>query len=186
MFGFIKEENSQVVVANRIFEIWFYNMYMSQEMISDKNYSLGLENRNQFILEDGLNMDLILSKFVEYYSDVFSNNTESFIEDNGRKHFLLYLRPIINGTGHYYIEAQTRSMGRTDIIIDYRGKQYIVELKIWHGNQYNEEGEKQLLGYLSDYKVKRGYMLSFNFNMNKKVGIKEHHFEDATIVEAVV
>lgn len=57
--------------------------------------------------------------------------------ENGRKLFLLYIRPLINGIGNYYIEARTRSMGRTDLIIDYLGKQYVIEMKIWHGNEYN-------------------------------------------------
>ena len=35
-------------------------------------------------------------------------NDQKFIEENGRKLFLLYLKPIINGTGNYYIEARTR------------------------------------------------------------------------------
>ena len=46
--------------------------------------------------------------------------------DEGRKYFLLYLRPIINGTGNYYIETQTREQKRTDIIVDYLGEQYII------------------------------------------------------------
>ena len=57
---------------------------------------------------------------------------------------LLYLKPIINGTGNYYIEAQTRDQSRTDVIVDYLGKQYVIELKIWRGNEYNKRGEKQL------------------------------------------
>lgn len=36
---------------------------------------------------------------------------------------------IINGTGNYYIEAQTRDQTQTDIIVDYLGKQYVIELK---------------------------------------------------------
>lgn len=32
------------------------------------------------------------------------------------------LKPIINGIGNYYIEAQTRDGRRTDIIVDYLGK----------------------------------------------------------------
>lgn len=58
---------------------------------------------------------------------------------------LLYLKPIINGTGNYYLESQTRDERRTDVIVDYLGEQFIVELKIWHGIEYNERGEKQLL-----------------------------------------
>ena len=98
----------------------------------------------------------------------------------------MYIRPLINGSGNYYIEAQTRSMGRTDIIIDLQGKQYVIEMKIWHGEEYNTRGEEQLLGYLKDYKLKKGYLLSFNFNKKKEIGVKELHFKDATIIEAVV
>lgn len=36
---------------------------------------------------------------------------------------------IINSTGNYYTEAQTREQTRTDIIVDYLGKQYVIELK---------------------------------------------------------
>lgn len=90
------------------------------------------------------------------------------------------------GIGHYYIEARTRSMGRTDIIIDYKGRQYIIEMKIWHGNEYNTRGENQLIGYLEDYNLERGYMVSFTFNKNKTPGVKEIHLKKYTIVEAVV
>ena len=68
----------------------------------------------------------------------------------------------------------------------YLGKRYVVELKIWHGDEYNERGEKQLIQYLDDYHLKRGYLLSFNFNKKKKVGLQEIHFADKTIVEVVV
>lgn len=99
---------------------------------------------------------------------------------------MLYLKPIINGTGNYYLEAQTRDARRTDVIVDYLGEQFIVEMKIWHGNEYNERGEKQLAEYLAYYHLKKGYMLSFNFNQKKETGVKEIRFEDKIIVEAVV
>ena len=47
---------------------------------------------------------------------------DRFTERDGREQFLLYLKPIINGTGNYYIEAQTRNQTRTDIIVDYSGQ----------------------------------------------------------------
>lgn len=55
-------------------------------------------------------------------------------------------------------------MRRTDIIIDYRGEQYVCEMKIWRGNEYNSRGERQLIGYLDDYHLTKGYMVSFNFS----------------------
>lgn len=50
----------------------------------------------------------------------------------------------------------------------------------------NERGEKQLLDYLEYYKKDKGYMLSFNFNKNKKAGVREIKIGGRTIVEAVV
>ena len=110
----------------------------------------------------------------------------TFVEENGRRLFLLYLKPIINGTGNYYIEAQTRDQTRTDIIVDYLGKQYVIELKIWHGNEYNKRGEEQLAEYLEYYHLDKGYLLSFNFNKNKQTGLKEIQFGDKTLIEVVV
>lgn len=66
------------------------------------------------------------------------------------------------------------------------GEQFIIEMKIWHGNAYNERGEEQLLEYLDHYHLKKGYMLSFNFNKRKEIGVKEIKFGDKVLVEAVV
>ena len=186
MFGFLKDEDGQVAISNRIFEIWFYNLFIAQDAIDSRTYDAGQLLKGQFVTENGLDMEKILKKFVEHFTESFGNSTDAFVEENGRKLFMLYIRPLINGIGNYYIEARTRSMGRTDLIIDYLGKQYIVEMKIWRGNEYNTRGEDQLLGYLNDYGLDRGYMLSFNFNRNKKTGVKELHFKDHTLIEAVV
>ena len=186
MFGFLKDEDGQVAITNRIFEIWFYNLFIAQDAINSKTYDAGQKLKEQFVTESGLDVEKILKKFVEHFTESFGDSTDAFVEENGRKLFMLYIRPLINGTGNYYIEARTRSMGRTDLIIDYLGKQYIIEMKIWHGNEYNTRGEEQLMGYLDDYHLERGYMLSFNFNKNKKPGVQEVYFKNHTLVEAVV
>lgn len=96
------------------------------------------------------------------------------------------MRPIINGIGNYYIEAETRHQRRTDIIVDYNGEQYIIEMKIWRGQEYNRRGEEQLSDYLDYYHINKGYMLSFNFNKEKKIGVYDVAIGDKVIVEAVV
>ena len=87
---------------------------------------------------------------------------------------------------NYYIEAQTMHVRYICIMRDYRGEQFIIELKIWHGNEYNQRGKKQLMDYLEYYHKDKGYMLSFNFNKNKKIGVNEIHLGNKMIVEAVV
>lgn len=186
MFGYLKEENGHVAIANRIFEMVLLNMFMAKEAITSEVYERGGSDRIGFIKNNMLDMELVLKKFVTYFHEIYGEKDANFIEKYGRKFFLLYLKPIINGTGNYYLEAQTRDERRTDVIVDYLGEQFIVELKIWHGNEYNERGEKQLTEYLDYYHKDRGYMLSFNFNKKKEIGVKEIQVGGKTIVEAVV
>ncbi len=185
MFGFLKEANGHVTIANRMFEMCLLNLFMAEESGSDV-YAQGGSDRIGFIRDNMLDMELVLKKFVEYFTEVFGQRDEKFIEKQGRRIFLIYLKPIINGTGNYYIEAQTRDERRTDVIVDYLGEQFIVELKIWHGSEYNERGERQLTEYLDYYHKDKGYMLSFNFNRNKEMGVKKIQVGDKVIVEAVV
>lgn len=131
-------------------------------------------------------MELVLRKFTEHFTDVYGDNDQKFVEENGRRIFLLYLKPIINGVGNYYVEAQTRDRKRTDVIVDYRGKQYIIELKIWYGEEYNRRGKEQLSSYLEYYHMDKGYLVSFCFNKSKVVGVRALLYGGKTIVEAVV
>ena len=75
----------------------------------------------------------------------------------------MYLRPIINGTGNYYIEPQTRNNERMDLVIDYLGERFVIELKIWYGKSYHEKGERQLANYLEHYHLNKGYLLTYSF-----------------------
>lgn len=149
-------------------------------------YDAGLIDKNQFLKDGHLNMKLILEKFVIHFDDLYGDREQSFYEEDGRRYFLLYLRPIINGTGNYYIESRTRNMERTDVIVDYRGEQFVIEMKVWRGNSYNERGEAQLSEYLNYYHLKKGYMISFNFNKKKKIGVEEITLGDKILIEAVV
>lgn len=187
MFGFIKNQNGTVAIANRIFETRLYNKYLAEsEMQKLDIYKVALQDKNQFLVDGHLNMRRVLEKFVEHFHALYGNRDDRFIEDEGRTYFLLYLRPIINRVGNYYIESRTRDLRRTDVIVDYRGEQYIIELKIWHGQEYNTRGEKQLVEYMDDYHVKKGYMLSFNFNKKKQIGVCEVVVGDKVLIEAVV
>ena len=187
MYGLIKNDHNVVRVANRIFETKLYNLFLSDEELKSNVFAReGDLARNQFIMDGKLNMRLILEKFIVTYTDICGPLVDRFKEKDGRELFLLYLKPIINGIGNYYIEAQTRDMTRTDVIVDYLGQQYIVELKIWRGERYNTEGEKQIREYLDYWHLDTGYMLSFNFNKNKEQGVKRVEIRDKVLFEGTV
>ena len=186
MFGFVKQSEDDTVISNRIFETILYDLFLSEELLNHKMYDAGLKDKTQFIQNGRLNMELVLEKFVTHFDDLYGDRDKTFYEDDGRRYFLLYLRPIINGCGNYYIEAETRNRERTDVVVDFDGEQLIVELKVWRGDAYHTRGEQQLLDYLSYYHLDKGYMLSFNFNKNKQIGVKEIELGSKVLVEAVV
>lgn len=187
MFGFVKDKEGVAAISNRIFETQLYSYFISEELSRDTELSNAIPDKNQFIRSGNLDMDLVMRKFYDYYTSLYRQEDEKFVEEHGRKIFLIYLKPIINGGGNFYVEAETRDKTRTDIIIDYGGKQHVVETKVWRGQEYNRQGEEQLLKYLDCYKLKRGYMLSFSFNKKREnVGIEEKICGGKTIMEIVV
>lgn len=186
MFCFIKDENGKVAISNRIFEVWFYNLFVSEASKSNEIYSEGSKDKVLFIKNGKLDMPLILERFIIHFNDIYGDKDTKFVENEGRKYFLFFIKPIINGTGNYYIEAQTRDERRTDVIIDYLGHQYVVELKIWHGPKYNEDGENQLADYLDSLHQDTGFLLTFNFNINKTSEIRKTEIKGKTIYEAYV
>lgn len=187
MYGFIENRNGVVAVANRIYETFLYNLFLSDEIMKNNIFvrESGL-SKNIFVKDGKLDLRSILEHFIDSFTEICGPLKDKFKEKDGRELFLLYLKPIINGTGNYYIEAQTRNQTRTDVIIDYLGTRYIIEMKIWHGDSYNKRGEEQICEYLDYFGLSIGYMLSFNFNKKKTTGVKQVTIKDKVLFEAVV
>ena len=149
-----------------------------------------LDNKPEFIKGGELDIPLIMERFIRTQEHIRNLNDEEaerrFIEDEGREKFLTYLSPIINGVGTFSVEERNRDRKRMDVVVHYRGKRYIIELKIWHGDRYNEKGEQQILDYLDSYGLDTGYLLSFNFNKGKKTGVEEVRIGGKTVFEGIV
>lgn len=186
MLGFVRNENDSAVISNRIFETVLYNYFIGEEFAANKMYQAGIREKNQFIIEGRLDVRKILEKFVETFDYLYGDQDEAFLEDVGRRYFILFLKPIINGIGNYSIESRTRNNERMDLVIYYHGEQSVIEIKVWRGNAYHERGEEQLSNYLEYFHLTKGYMLSFNFNQKKEIGVKEIRVGDKILVEAVV
>jgi hypothetical protein len=140
-----------------------------------------------FVEEDGcLNVPKIMEHFIKEHNRLHGVNSEKFLEEEGRERFITYVSAIINGTGTYSIEEQTRDHKRMDVVIHFMGKRYVVELKIWRGAKYNSDGEKQIMEYLNYFDLMVGYMLSFSFNKNKTPGVSEIRIGDKLLYEGIV
>ena len=129
MFDFLKLSGNIIKVSNRLLETMLYNLFI-EENKTTSIYQASEFAKNQFVKDGFLDMPKVLDKFSYYFNKIYNEDDVKFVEEQGKKMFLLYLRPIINGIGNYYIEAETRDKTRTDIIVDYKSRQYVIELKI--------------------------------------------------------
>ena len=190
MYGLLVNDHNTVAVANKIFEMRLYRYYVGESRFAQDMRREALKEKPDFIKGGELNIPLIMERFIasqKIIRNIFDEAAEKkFIEEEGREKFLTYLSPIINGVGTYSVEDRTANSMRMDVVIHYNGKRYVIELKIWHGDRYNEEGEKQILGYLDRFGLDTGYMLSFNFNKNKQPGIEKVCIGDKLLYEGIV
>lgn len=113
MFGFIKNRNGQAAVANRIFETRLYNRFLAEQARGMDVSQIAADEKNKFLTDGQLNMERVIRKFVAHYTELFGENNEKFLEDNGRCIFLLYLKSIINGTMEQEIIILRHGHGRT-------------------------------------------------------------------------
>ena len=196
MYGFIRNEHNTCVVFNKLFEITLYKQFLGKSRY-DELKQLGTSEKSIFIEDGVLNVPKIMQHFIDSQRFIYDRlkgeteeeaekRTEKFLENEGRERFLTYLSPIINGVGTYSIEEQTRDRKRMDIVIHYLGKRYIIEVKIWRGERYNADGEQQLIGYLDRFGLDVGYMLSFNFNKSKKIGVERISVGGKTLFEGTM
>ena len=79
MLGLLKEEDNHVAIANRIFEMRLLNLFLTEESACSEVFRYGQRERSQFIRNSRLDMDLVLEKFVEYFTDLYSENDEKFV-----------------------------------------------------------------------------------------------------------
>ena len=101
MFGFVKTAEGVVQIANRIFETRLYNYFLTlPEAQNSALYQCASLDKNHFIQDGRLNVERILERFVEHFNDIYGDQAQRFYEEDGRRYFLLYLRPIINGVDY--------------------------------------------------------------------------------------
>lgn len=189
VYGMFKNYNGKVKIHNRIYEQKIYD-YMSSLIETSTNLSFYNE-RGKFIKEDGsLDIKKVLIKFQEFMKHEYSEKREAFLEEDGRLLFLAFISPIINGVGFAFKEVKGGEERRFDIVITYNKKMYILELKIWRGEEYHKKGLVQLGEYLEQYGLNQGYLLVFDFRKSKsaagnieevnvKVGQKEKKVVEA-------
>ncbi len=166
MFSIIRyDARRKVRIHNIIFEEVLNNYFIAEQTIND----LGkLRIQMNYVRNGRLDMELVITRFAELMHEEYRESTVPFLEREGRLLFLTFLKPIINGTGFYYVEPQTRDNRRMDLVVTYGSEEFIIELKIWRGEKYEEQGRDQLASYLTARGTAEGYLVTFDFSKKRK------------------
>ena len=107
-------------------------------------------------------------------------------ESVGRHLLLAYLDQFVKLIGGFmHIEVQT-GRGRMDIIITHNQQKYIVETKIWRGDNRYQAGKKQLVAYLRSERVTEGYYIVFDHRQDPEPRVETETIEGLTIRRYVI
>lgn len=162
MFSYIRQKEGKVVIHNLIFEEALFSYFSIA--CSIKNNVMFSAYQSTYVVNGKLNMEYVLSRFRDLMHEEYRESTVPFLEREGRLLFLTFLKPVINGTGFYYVEPQTRDSRRMDLIVTYGQQEFVVELKIWRGEAYEQSGRDQLASYLDTRHMTEGYLVTFDFS----------------------
>lgn len=81
------------IVGNKKKNITGFHQEALERLKDASKHRLNLssvQNQNMFIMNESLNMDFIMERFAVTFSDLYSKEDNKFIENNGRKFFLLF------------------------------------------------------------------------------------------------
>ena len=162
--GLIKYvEDKGICISNLI-----YNEIIPRVLNTNmQDMMVPIVERQWYIKPDGkLDMPALLVEFQDFYRE----NSESWLDkfsfhESGKQLLLMaFLQRIVNGGG-----KTTREMavgrGRTDLVIEYEGDTFVLELKIKYSNYRHEKAYEQLVRYLDVVNQPHGYLILFE---NKK------------------
>jgi hypothetical protein len=163
MFCLLTKGEEGLQIHNKIFEIRITNYFISKNMSEWRKNNIAQTSSNGIIKNGTFDMEVCLTKFKKHYAEIYTDKDLKFLERDGKLIFLTYIMPLINGTGFYHFESETRDYGRIDLVIDFLKQQFILELKIWYGDSKHEDAYEQLANYLISKNMDCGYLLTFDF-----------------------
>ena len=107
-------------------------------------------------------------------------------ESVGRHLLLAYLDEFVRRIGGMMnIEVQT-GRGRMDLLIAHNQRKYIVETKVWRGNNRYQAGKKQLAAYLTSEGTTDGYYVVFDHRQTPEPRVETETIDDVSIRSYVI
>jgi hypothetical protein len=128
-------------------------------------------------LKDGaIDVNYLLTDFQAFWQKNSAIWVERFQYKEAAPHLILqaFLQRVINGGG-VLIREMTAGKGRLDLGIVYEGKTYPIEIKLWKGASYYQEGLSQTACYIDILGSKEGWLVILDQRKSKSWKEKIYH-----------
>ncbi|MCY4403298.1 MAG: AAA-like domain-containing protein [Candidatus Poribacteria bacterium] len=104
----------------------------------------------------------------------------------GQHLLLTYLEPFIQIIGGgMFLEVQT-GRGKMDLLITHNQNKYVIEIKIWRGENRYQAGKKQLAAYLKSELATEGYYIVFDHRSEPEPREEKESVENVMIRSYVI
>ena len=165
--GLITRDKTGIRVSNQI-----YNEIIPRVLSMNFQESmLPTVEREWYIKADGkLDMGLLLKEFQKFYR----RHSESWLgefsfRESGRQLLLMaFLQRVVNGGGNVEREMALGS-GRCDLLIEYAGERFVIEMKINHDSETLSDGKDQISRYLDKLGLNHGYLILFETKKSAEI-----------------
>lgn len=173
VYGIFTQRNG-LAIHNRVYQEVIASYMTTKLLVQNQGKLPTSEFAGSYVLPGNrFNVKKVLLKFQELMKLEFHKKDREFLERQGRLVFLAFLNPILNGHGHAFKEPQISEEKRLDVLITYHQHQYVIELKLWRGQQAHEQGLDQLTDYLDRMSMEEGALLIFDQQQ-----VKEWKYEE--------
>ncbi|MDR2041045.1 MAG: ATP-binding protein, partial [Tannerella sp.] len=100
---------------------------------------------------------------------------------------MAFLQRVVNGGGRIIREMAT-GRGRLDLCVEYGGRKYPVEVKLWRGEKTLRDGLGQIRRYMDTCGSAEGWLVLFDrrpgVDWERKIYLKKETFDGKTVTVA--
>jgi hypothetical protein len=157
--GLIKEVNAKIQPSNPIYaEVIIRTLsYNAQKDFEHEQSEFTIPR----YLKDGeIDVNYLLTDFQHFWQKNSAIWIEKVQYKEAAPHLILqaFLQRVINGGG-YLIREMAAGTGRLDLGIVYENKTYPIEIKLWKGAAYYQQGLAQTARYINTLGCKEGWLV---------------------------
>ena len=193
IYGVIKEgDDGMCEILN---PIYFYRIMRAFKPVVnglEQEYfpeDIGDELRDYLTPTGQIQMEALLDNFRDFIARAgfrILQVPDTPQESVGRHLLLAYLDEFVRRIGGVmHIEVQT-GRGRMDLLITHNQRKYIVETKVWRGENRYQAGKMQLVAYLKLESTADGYYVVFDHRQTPEPRVETETLDGVTIRSYVI